>query len=162
MNNPISRGGVDKKSGGVEEEDGDKMDGIVLGARVCGDWTRAVNEYALKEGERVRRISSANEKDVSHSSTPLPPVASTSTPIPIQVMIDGPYGGCSIDLGDYESVLLVAGGSGATFSIGMLDDIVKRCAGERKGGEKTRRIEFIWCVKSFGKSLAFHPLYYSN
>jgi hypothetical protein len=29
----------------------------------------------------------------------------------VQVMLDGPYGGCSIDLGRYESVLLVAGGS---------------------------------------------------
>ncbi|KAF9494724.1 hypothetical protein BDN71DRAFT_1489264 [Pleurotus eryngii] len=137
MNNPGSVGGV--------EEDGDKMEGMVLGARVCGDWTRAVNEYALKEGERFRRISSANEKEVSHSPTPLSP----ATPIPIQVMIDGPYGGCSIDLGEYESVLLVAGGSGATFSISMLDDIVKRCAGVRKG-EKTKRVEFVWCVKSFG------------
>ncbi|KAF7421311.1 hypothetical protein PC9H_011833 [Pleurotus ostreatus] len=146
MTNPSSVGVVGKKSSsGVEEEDGDKMEGMVLGARVCGDWTRAVNEYALKEGERVRRISSANEKDVSHSPTPLPP----ATPIPIQVMIDGPYGGCSIDLGEYESVLLVAGGSGATFTISMLDDIVKRCAGVRKG-EKTKRIEFVWCVKSFG------------
>ncbi|KAF4568608.1 hypothetical protein EYR36_010620 [Pleurotus pulmonarius] len=149
MNNPSAGGVAEKKhSSGVEEEDPDKMEGMVLGARVCGDWTRAVNEYALKEGERVRRISSANEKEASTSSTPLP--ASTSTPVPIQVMIDGPYGGCSIDLGDYENVLLVAGGSGATFSIGMLDDIVKRCAGARTGGEKTRRIEFVWCVKSFG------------
>ncbi|KAL4263678.1 Ferric/Cupric Reductase Transmembrane Component [Pleurotus pulmonarius] len=149
MNNPSAGGVAEKKhASGVEEEDGDKMEGMVLGARVCGDWTRAVNEYALKEGERVRRISAANEKDASTSSTPLP--ASTSTPVPIQVMIDGPYGGCSIDLGDYENVLLVAGGSGATFSIGMLDDIVKRCAGARAGGEKTRRIEFVWCVKSFG------------
>lgn len=150
MNNPSSGDIAAKKnSNSVEEEEGgDGMEGMVLGARVCGDWTRAVNEYALKEGERVRRVSSANEKKVCHSSTA----------IPIQVMIDGPYGGCSIDLGDYESVLLVAGGSGATFSIGMLDDIVKRCAGVRKGGEKTKRVEFVWCVKSFGKRflLCFH------
>lgn len=150
MNNP-SLGDVSgkKNSSGAEEEDGQMMGGMVLGARVCGDWSRAVNEYALKEGERLRCISSANEKDASHSPTPLSP----ATPIPIQIMIDGPYGGCSIDLGEYESVLLVAGGSGATFSISMLDDIVKRCAGVRKGGEKTKRIEFVWCVKSFGEYL---------
>ena len=69
----------------------------------------------------------------------------------MQVMIDGPYGGCSVDLGDFESVLLVAGGSGATFTLGLLDDIVGRCTKlGRRGGERTRRIEFAWCVRSFG------------
>jgi NAD(P)H-flavin reductase len=69
----------------------------------------------------------------------------------VQVMIDGPYGGCSVDLGDFESVLLVAGGSGATFTLGLLDDIVGRCTKlGRRGGERTRRIEFAWCVRSFG------------
>ena len=71
-------------------------------------------------------------------------------------MIDGPYGGCSVDLGEYESVLLVAGGSGATFTVGVLDDIVARCVkGGRKGGERTRRIEFVWCVRSFGELVFF-------
>lgn len=65
-------------------------------------------------------------------------------------MFDGAYGGCSIDLGDYESVLLVAGGSGATFTLGLLDDIVGRCTKlGRAQGEKTRRIEFVWCIRSF-------------
>lgn len=72
--------------------------------------------------------------------------------VPVHVMLDGAYGGCSIDLGEYESVLLVAGGSGATFTLGLLDDIVARCAKlGRKNGEKTRRVEFAWCVKSFGE-----------
>ena len=66
-------------------------------------------------------------------------------------MLDGPYGGCSVDLGQYESVLLVAGGSGATFTLGLLDDIVARCVKlGRAHGEKTRRIEFAWCVRSYG------------
>ena len=69
-----------------------------------------------------------------------------------QVMIDGPYGGCRVDPGDYESVLFFAGGSGATFTLGLLDDIVGRCVKlGRRSGERTRRIEFAWCVKSFGE-----------
>lgn len=69
----------------------------------------------------------------------------------VQVMVDGPYGGCSVDLGEYETVLLIAGGAGATFTLGMLDDIVGRCVRlGRPNGEQTRRIEFAWCVKSFG------------
>ena len=38
-------------------------------------------------------------------------------------MLDGAYGGCSIDLGDYESVLLVADDSerdGRVFGVGGL------------------------------------------
>lgn len=106
---------------------------LTLAARVRGDWTRALNQYALEEQSRLR-----SEKIVNPD-------------VPIQVMVDGPYGGCSIDLGSYETVLLVAGGSGATFTLGLLDDIVARCVKlGRRGGEKTRRIEFAWCIRSFG------------
>ncbi|KAI0820540.1 iron reductase [Trametes gibbosa] len=114
---------------------------LMLAARVNGDWTRAINKYASKERERE-----ASEKDEQ------PGVA-------IQVMLDGPYGGSSVDLGDYESVLLVAGGSGATFTLGLLDDIVARCVKlGRRNGEKTRRIEFAWCIRSFGCIQWFAPM----
>ena len=76
--------------------------------------------------------------------------------IPLQVMIDGPYGGCSIDLGRYETVLLLSGGSGVTFTLGLLDDIVGRCVKlRRRGGERTQRIEFVWCVQSSGERRLF-------
>lgn len=113
--------------------------GLVLAARVTGDWSRALNLYAQKLKEEI-----ADEPIVEHGAQ-------------VQVMIDGPYGGCSVDLGDFESVLLVAGGSGATFTLGLLDDIVGRCIRlGRKGGERTRRIEFAWCVRSFGNSFINH------
>lgn len=104
--------------------------GITLGARVTGDWTRALNKYAQEKRCLDSKVSSTQ----------------------VQVMLDGPYGGCSLDLGHYETVLLFAGGSGVTFTLGMLDDIVGRCVRlGRPNGERTRRIEFAWCVKSFGK-----------
>ncbi|KAJ7590895.1 hypothetical protein C8J56DRAFT_782506 [Mycena floridula] len=108
--------------------------GILLGARARGDWTRALNAFAQEE---QKLLNCLNEK--------------TSGPVPVQVLIDGPYGGCSVDLGNYETVLLFAGGSGATFTIGLLDEIVGRCVLlNRSRGEKTRRIEFSWCIRSFG------------
>ncbi|KAI0753811.1 iron reductase [Fomes fomentarius] len=114
---------------------------ISLAARAVGDWTRAINKYALTEQERV-----SAEKDDQPG-------------VPIQVMIDGPYGGSSVDIGDYESALLVAGGSGATFTLGILDDIVARCVKlGRPNGEKTRRIEFAWCVRSYGAIHWFAPM----
>ncbi|KAI0640857.1 iron reductase [Trametes meyenii] len=113
---------------------------LTLVARVRGDWTRAINQFATKEQERI------SEKGEQPG-------------VPVQVMIDGPYGGSSIDLGDYESVLLVAGGSGATFTLGLLDDIVARCVKlGRRNGEKTRRIEFAWCIRSYGCIQWFAPM----
>ena len=103
-----------------------------------------MNEYARDEEARLLEGSSSSEKlkDVKEK---------LRAPVPVHVMIDGAYGGCSIDLGEYESVLLVAGGSGATFTLGMLDDIVARCVKlGRKNGERTKRVEFAWCIRSFG------------
>lgn len=131
--------------------DGDAP-GIVLGARVRGDWTRALNAYAQGEGERTRRDIGGLEGAAAGDEK------RRQVEVPIQVMIDGPYGGCGIDLGRYETVLLFAGGSGATFSLGMLDDLVGRCvkaAREGTGEMKTRRVQFAWCVRSFGKSRYF-------
>ncbi|OSC98326.1 iron reductase [Trametes coccinea BRFM310] len=122
---------------------------LTLAARVRGDWTRAINQYASKEQERLAlTLAAENEKGETAPDGAL-----------VQVMIDGPYGGCGVDLGEYESVLLVAGGSGATFTLGLLDDIVARCVkhGRRKG-EKTRRIEFAWCIRSYGCIRWFAPM----
>ncbi|KAI8992723.1 iron reductase [Trametes punicea] len=121
---------------------------LTLAARVCGDWTRAINKYASEEQERLALSRNKQDEKGEHS-----PGA------PVQVMIDGPYGGCSVDLGEYESVLLVAGGSGATFTLGLLDDIVARCVKlSRRNGEKTRRIEFAWCIRSYGCIRWFAPM----
>ncbi|KAG1729971.1 iron reductase [Suillus paluster] len=117
--------------------------GFLLAARTNGDWTRALNNYTRKEQERLQ----IDEKpDVDSSAS-------------VQVMLDGPYGGSSIDLGRYESVFLIAGGSGITFTLGLLDDIIGRCVKlGRSQGERTRKIEFIWCIRSFGQIEWFAPM----
>jgi ferric-chelate reductase len=70
----------------------------------------------------------------------------------VMVMIDGPYGGISFDLGQYENVLLFAGGVGVTFTMGVLDDIVGRIVRlKRRDGERTKSIVFVWCVRSIGE-----------
>ena len=112
---------------------------IVLGARMTGDWTRALNQYVSAEQQRIAIENSEKVEAV---------------PVHLQVMIDGPYGGCSLDLGEYESVLLVAGGAGVTFTLGLLDDLVGRIVRhQRVRGERTRRVEFAWAIRSFGKRI---------
>jgi hypothetical protein len=109
---------------------------MLLGARTVGNWTRALNEFArAKEREEQK----GEEKFA-------------------MVMIDGPYGGISFDLGRYDSVLLVAGGTGATFTMGVLDDLVGRivrCG--RRDGERTTKIQFTWYIRSFGASVSVRP-----
>ncbi|KAH7345171.1 iron reductase [Rhizoctonia solani] len=105
--------------------------GITLGIRAVGDWSRALNKLATDQGADGR----------------------------MTVMVDGPYGGLTLDLGDFESVLLVAGGSGATFTVGVLDDIVGRVVRHRRAkGEKTRVIKFAWFVRSYGCISWFAPI----
>jgi len=107
---------------------------MILAARVNGDWTQSLNDFTRQEQDRLQFSEKGDERGV-----------------PVHVMIDGPYGGSSVDLGQYETALLIAGGSGATFTLGILDDIVGRCVKlGRRNGEQTRRIEFVWCLRSFG------------
>ncbi|KAG5635701.1 hypothetical protein H0H81_010349 [Sphagnurus paluster] len=151
--------------------------GILLGARVVGDWTRAINEYAdqytASAAVSASTVGSGSGSNEEKKNAP----ATSVIPVPVQVLLDGPYGGCTLTLPAYERVLLVAGGSGATFAIGVLDALVAACrAGERrrlgawadqasgknknKAGEevKTREIHFVWSTKSFASIKWFAPL----
>ncbi|KAI5117821.1 hypothetical protein M0805_004951 [Coniferiporia weirii] len=147
---------------------------LLFGARVRGDWTRALNAYAHANALPAFTAVGTSEKPSANdgSDSEKEPISLVQTPgagvemkglyesekpgwtaltgAPVQVMLDGPYGGCSVDLGDYARVLLVAGGAGVTFTLGLLDDIVGRCMRlGRPNGERTRRIEFVWCIQSF-------------
>ena len=66
-------------------------------------------------------------------------------------LVEGPYGG----LGPYtsmdqESILLVAGGSGMGFTIGVLDEIVGRRIKSGSGG----KISLVWAVRERGEFFA--------
>ena len=110
---------------------------------MVGDWTQALNRYASLER---RRLATENNEKVD------------AVQVPVHVMIDGPYGGCRLDLGEYESVLFVAGGAGVTFTLGLLDDLVGRVVRHQRGrGERTQRVEFAWAIRSLGEQiLCFH------
>ena len=100
--------------------------GITLAAKDVGDWTNALNALA-KSGEKGTEC--------------------------VTVMVDGPYGGLTVDLGEFEHVLLVAGGTGITFTLSVLDDLVGRIIKlGRSRGERTTKIEFVWYMRSYGKS----------
>ena len=149
-----SEAGIDMRNKNARPIEEEGPAGIVLGARVAGDWTSALNAYAKVQEDRIR-ASSPSSSSSSVASASSPPIHDRPIPVPVQVMFDGPYGGCGLDLGTYDRVLLVAGGSGATFAIGLLDEVVGACvknSREDKSGKKVRtnRVDFVWCIRSFG------------
>ncbi|KAH7920226.1 hypothetical protein BV22DRAFT_1021612 [Leucogyrophana mollusca] len=61
----------------------------------------------------------------------------------IKVFVDGPYGP-SPNLGSYDISVLVAGGSGVSYTLPVLLDVIE-CV--RNGKSDCRRVVFIWAVR---------------
>ena len=61
--------------------------------------------------------------------------------------IDGPYGASQADLACFDTVLLIAGSTGVTFTLPILLDLARRA---NKQGRKlpVRRVEFVWIIKN--------------
>ncbi|KAJ7606729.1 FAD-binding domain-containing protein [Mycena polygramma] len=60
-----------------------------------------------------------------------------------RVVVDGPYGGLHVPLKAYERVYLLAGGSGATFTLPILADLAPTI---KAGGVACQRVEFVVAV----------------
>lgn len=60
-------------------------------------------------------------------------------------LIDGPYGGSQSDFAAFDSVLLIAGSTGITFTLPILLDIAHRASSSRL---PVRHLSFIWVIKS--------------
>ncbi|KAF2163781.1 hypothetical protein M409DRAFT_68349 [Zasmidium cellare ATCC 36951] len=63
-----------------------------------------------------------------------------------RAFIDGPYGGSQSDFAAFDSICLIAGSTGVTFSMSVLQGIADRAThiGKRL---PVQRIHFVWCVK---------------
>ncbi|KAK3672814.1 ferric-chelate reductase Frp1 [Recurvomyces mirabilis] len=64
--------------------------------------------------------------------------------ISYRAIINGPYGGHHADFAAFDSICLIAGSTGVTFTLAVLQDIAERAANL---GKKlpVRRIHLIWC-----------------
>jgi hypothetical protein len=63
----------------------------------------------------------------------------------LPVLVDGPYSGPGTARG-FDSVLLVAGGTGISFALPILEDLVVNA------GVHTQDVHFVWVVKDNGMS----------
>ncbi|KAJ6566159.1 hypothetical protein B0H19DRAFT_1257428 [Mycena capillaripes] len=143
---------------------------MLLAARACADWSRALHSFTLTpapaytfdddEGDEfpadAKPVPAAadleahdgivHEKRDSINKAQLQAKAQESRSIrrrsppgrSLHLVLEGPYGGPTLRAGDFERVLLFAGGSGATFTLGVLDELVGRCVrqGRRRGEDE--------------------------
>ncbi|KAH7890610.1 ferric reductase NAD binding domain-containing protein [Phlebopus sp. FC_14] len=61
----------------------------------------------------------------------------------VKVLLDGPYGPTP-DLGSYNTSVLIAGGSGVSYTLPAFLDIIERVRG---GKSDCRRVVFIWSIR---------------
>jgi len=61
----------------------------------------------------------------------------------VSAFIDGPYG-CPPDLKRFSTCILIAGGSGVSYTLPLLMDLVHHA---RKGGSAVERVVFVWVVR---------------
>jgi NAD(P)H-flavin reductase len=60
-------------------------------------------------------------------------------------LVGGPYGGSHSDFAAFDTVLLIAGSTGVTFTLPILLDLAHRSANQRL---PVRRIVFVWVVRT--------------
>ncbi|KAH7330650.1 ferric reductase like transmembrane component-domain-containing protein [Rhizoctonia solani] len=87
---------------------------LTLAARVTGTWTRDLNSLA-RTG-----IPSILQPGTSQASAPAEGTPAADLKSPIRVIVDGPYGAPPKPQG--ERVVMVCGGSGAAYILGVLAD----------------------------------------
>lgn len=133
--------------------------GIILYAKVAGDWTKKLHDLArdvkslevgddLEEKESFLANKAQNEGGVNADEEGIDHPGKR-----VQVMIDGPYGGLKMDLGQYESVLLVGGGSGITFILGSIEEALR----VREKGRGPAKVDVAWIVKDLCTIEALAP-----
>ncbi|KIO24635.1 hypothetical protein M407DRAFT_212299 [Tulasnella calospora MUT 4182] len=113
----------------VSESSG--REGVVLYVKKAGDWSNRLYEAA--KGPEKGEISEKGIESEGEKSTKM------------RMIIEGPYGGPGHDvLSSFSSAFIVAGGSGITFGLSSVDEIIREA---EKGLAKTKLIEFIWVIQ---------------
>ncbi|KAF7297409.1 FAD-binding FR-type domain-containing protein [Mycena indigotica] len=121
-------------------------DYISVHIRVEGDFTTAL-------AKAVGCNFDKKDKDAATVVTP-----ALNRPLP-RIMVDGPFGTCSEEFMNYETVLLVGAGIGVTPFASILKTIWYRL--NNFGGEKATRLSkvyFTWVIRDFGTAEWFHSL----
>ncbi|WVQ64503.1 uncharacterized protein L199_002670 [Kwoniella botswanensis] len=142
---------------------------LVLIAKKAGDWTRNLYDFALRGGiaqPAYQRKQEQKEKDeegmneIDFSQEDKRDLALDMGMVErveqvlgrsCKVLVEGPYGGpCSTVFASYSGIMLIAGGSGITYSLGMFEDVIKKA---EEGHLRASTVHFVWAVKTYEDAL---------
>jgi hypothetical protein len=116
--------------------------------------------WALYETVRTRSARAVREAEVvGEVGNPYAPRGASgasgvgkridAAPVYIRAKVDGPFGSAArVRWESYASVLLVCGGSGVSFGMGVLEDVVG-WLGEGRG--RVRRVRLVWIAREYGE-----------
>ena len=100
-------------------------DGLTLMVKKAGDWTNKLYDMAAKS-DAIYSGDVVNEMQA-------------------KVWIEGPYGGVGNTMMDsYSGAVFVVGGSGITFALSAITDLVQK---DVRGSSRLKVIHLIWCVQ---------------
>ncbi|KAG9025314.1 hypothetical protein FRB95_010337 [Tulasnella sp. JGI-2019a] len=112
--------------------DNTRGEGLVLYVKACGNWTNRL--YALAKGAG----STAGVEKTGGSDT-------NEQGMTMRMIIEGPYGGPGHDvISTFSSAFLVVGGSGITWGLGMMEEIIRDAELQRAN---TKLVHLVWIVQ---------------
>ncbi|KAH7890412.1 hypothetical protein F5I97DRAFT_1799605 [Phlebopus sp. FC_14] len=99
-------------------------EGLVLMCKKAGGWTGKLYEMAKVAGYGYEEGGMARS---------------------VMVVLEGPYGGPGHAVfASYSAVMFVVGGSGITFALAAVQDLIQR---DVEGTSRVKIIELIWCIQ---------------
>ena len=84
-------------------------------------------------------------KSATVSLVPDTKEGATKRPAKYRAWIDGPYGGLHADFAAFDTVVLISGSTGVTFTLAQFLDIAHRASSQKL---PVRRVEFIWVIRN--------------
>ncbi|KAG8994820.1 hypothetical protein FRB93_001410 [Tulasnella sp. JGI-2019a] len=109
-------------------------EGLVLYAKACGDWTNRLYDIASDSGLATAAVEKRNSVG-----------SATEQGTRMRMIVEGPYGGSSHDvMSTFSSAFIVAGGSGITWALSTLEEVIRDAELERAN---TRMIHLVWVVQ---------------
>ncbi|KAF6752852.1 ferric reductase transmembrane component [Ephemerocybe angulata] len=127
---------------------GGSGDGLVLLVKKAGDWTEGLGRLAASHRDRLRQRRRELRRESGEKHVPEDDeydfVEDQDIGVSVRVWLEGPYGGCGRTVAaSFSAALIVCGGSGISFGLGLLHDLAAKDAA---GESRLKYIELVWVV----------------
>lgn len=125
----------------------DRGSDVILLVRAQTGFSKALWDHVVKV-RRERELRGASAGEVAQG-------------VNLRALVSWPMGSSArVEWGAYESLTIIAGGTGITFGVSVLENACTRIARKQQDSKwKTSRVRFVWILKEFCKPhLALLPV----